>query len=60
MQFIVYNDTGRIVAVDRTEAQAEAIAAALRAYGGVNVSVQSPHDREGGNVHDHHVRLDQI
>lgn len=58
--FIVYEAaTGRIVAVDLTETQAENVAGALRAYRGMNVSVQSRNDREGGNVHETHVRVDE-
>jgi len=59
--FIVYEvDTGRIVAVDKTLTQAENIAGALRVYGRMNISTQRTRDYEGGNVHEHFVKLDEI
>lgn len=60
-KFTIYNaSTGQVVVTNLTEQQAENVAGALRVYGQVNVSVASPTDNKGDNVHTNRVRLDEI
>jgi len=59
--FTVYEAaTGHIVATDKTETQALALAEALKVKGVYNVTLQCWRDVEGGNAFAAHVRHDQV
>lgn len=60
MFIVVKASTGEIIATDKTEHQAENIAASLRIYGRMNVHAQCRSDYRGGNIYANGVKLDEV